>query len=211
MNTLLHILEAYTNLLRVWDNPQLRRQHRALIGTFFDHVIDPVSGHLKLFFDDQWNSLLDNVSFGHDIEASWLLVEAAEAQGEPVLLQRAQEAAVNIAESVYADGLERDGSLPYEAGPQGLVDPMRAWWVQAEAVVGFYNAYQLSKQETLADTAYRAWQYICHKFVDPTYGDWFKRLNPDGTPEVGAYKVGPWECPYHHSRMCYEMLERLKE
>ena len=211
MNTLLHILEGYTNLLRVWDDAQLKKQHRALINTFLNHIIDGSTGHLRLFFDDEWKSLLNNISFGHDIEASWLLVEAAEIQGDPTLLARVRQTATKIAKAVYMDGLEEDGSIPYESGPQGLVDPGKSWWVQAEAMVGFYNAYQISGQDTFAKTAYRSWEYIQNKLVDRNYGDWFKRLNRDGSPEIGAYKTGPWECPYHHSRACYEMMDRLKE
>jgi len=211
MNTLLHILEAYTNLLRVWEDGQLKTQHRALINTFLDHIVNPSTDHLKLFFDDKWTSQLNNISFGHDIEASWLLVEAAEMHNDPALLARVREMAVKTAKAVYMDGLEEDGSLPYESGPKGMVDPRKSWWVQAEAMVGFYNAYQISKQDTFAQTAYRCWEYIQNKMVDRMYGDWFKRLNPDGTPEVVAYKTGPWECPYHHSRACFEMMDRLKD
>jgi mannobiose 2-epimerase len=209
MNTLLHILEAYTNLLRVWEDAHLKAQHRALIETFRGHVIDPAAGHFKLFFDDQWNSLLENMSFGHDIEGSWLLVEAAEMQGDPELLAQVRQAAVKIATAVYQDGLDEDGSLPYEGNSQGLVDPDKSWWVQAEAMVGFYNAYQLSGQEHFAQAAYRCWEYIQNRMVDRTYGDWLKKLHRDGTPDPGAFKTGPWECPYHHSRACFEMLDRL--
>ncbi len=209
MNTLLHILEAYSALLRIWKDEKLARQHRALIQLFLDRIVNGATGHLKLFFDDRWTSLLDHVSFGHDIEASWLLVEAAGLQADPALLARTRETAVKIAKAVYMDGLQADASLPYESGPKGVVDPLRSWWVHAEAVVGFYNAYQLSSQETFAQTAYRCWEYIQDKFVDRQYGDWFKRLQADGTPETGAYKTGPWECPYHHSRASFEMMERL--
>ena len=209
MNTLLHILEAYTNLLRVWEDATLKAQHRALIETFQQHIVDPLTGHFKLFFDNQWNSLLENISYGHDIEGSWLLFEAAEMQGDPALVERVRETAVQIAAAVYQDGLEQDGSLPYEGGPQGLVDSDKTWWVQAEAMVGFYNAYQLSGQERFAQAATRSWNYIQEKMVDRTHGDWLKRLHRDGTPENSAYKVGPWECPYHHSRACFEMLDRL--
>ena len=209
MNTLLHILEAYTNLLRVWDDVHLKAQHKTLIETFLQHVIDLSTGHFKLFFDDAWHSLLDNMSFGHDIEGSWLLVEAAEMQNDPKLLERVKEAAVQIATAVYKDGIEVDGSIPYEANSEGLVDSQKSWWVQAEAMVGFYNAFQLSGQERFAQAAYRSWEYIQSKMIDRTYGDWIKILHRDGTPDPASFKTGPWECPYHHSRACFEMLDRL--
>jgi cellobiose epimerase len=211
MNTMLHILEAYTSLLRVWEDAGLKAKHKGLIETFQEHIIDHSTGHFKLFFDDQWNSLLENVSYGHDIEGSWLLCEAAEVQADPALLEQVREAAIQIASAVYKDGLEQDGSLPYESGPHGLVDSFKSWWVQAEAMPGFYNAYQLSGQEHFAQAAWRSWEYIRDKMVDRTHGDWLKRLHRDGTPDNSIYKVGPWECPYHHSRACFEMIERLAE
>ena len=210
MNTMLHVLEAYTNLLRVWPDATLKAQHRALIESFLQHILDPSTGHFKLFFDDRWDSLLPNVSFGHDIEGSWLLLEAAGVQADPALLARVRQASLQIATAVFQDGLEPDGSLPYERGPHGLVDSDKSWWVQAEAMVGFYNAHQLSGQERFAEAAWRSWEYIQNKLVDHTYGDWLKKLHRDGTPDPNSFKTGPWECPYHHSRACFEMLDRLK-
>ena len=210
MNTMLHILEAYTNLSRVWEDASLKAQHRALIETFLQHIVDPSTGHFKLFFDDQWNSLLPNVSFGHDIEGSWLLMEAAEVQGDPALVEQVRQTAVQIASAVYQDGLEPDGSLPYEAGPDGLVDSEKSWWVQAEAMLGFYNAYQLSGQRRFEQAARQSWNYIQDKMVDRVHGDWIKKLHRDGSVDESNFKMGPWECPYHHSRACFEMLDRLE-
>ena len=206
MNTMLHILEAYTNLLRVWDDAHLKAQHRALLETFQQHIIDHQTGHFKLFFDDQWHALSENMSFGHDIEGSWLLWEAAELQGDPALLAQVRESVISLAEAVYREGLDDDGSLFCEGSPQGLVDTSKDWWAQAEAVVGFYNAYQLSGQVHFAQAAYRCWTYIQTKMVDRTHGEWFKRLHRDGRPDNARYKAGPWDCPYHHSRACFEML-----
>jgi mannobiose 2-epimerase len=211
MNTMLHMLEGYTNLLRVWDDATLKKQHRHIIETFLKHIVDPQTHHFKLFFDMSWNSLLEHDSYGHDIEGSWLLVEAAEVQGDPQLLAEVRQVAIKIADAVYRDSLEPDGSIPYEGGPHGLVNDIKAWWVQAEAVVGFYNAYQLSGQERFALAAGRSWQYIEDKLIDRVHGDWFKELHHDGTLEPTTFKTGPWECPYHHSRTCFEMIERLEE
>ncbi|MBE2202382.1 MAG: AGE family epimerase/isomerase [Anaerolinea sp.] len=211
MNTMLHILEAYTNLLRVWKNPHLRRQHRALITAFLQQIIDLDSHHCQLFFDRQWRSLSVNISYGHDIEASWLLWEAAALHDDARLQAQVRETAVKMATAVYQEALDDDGSLFYEGSPQGLVDMGKAWWVQAEAVVGFYNAYQLSGQPHFAQAAWRCWEYIQANLVDRTHGDWYKHLHRDGAPDHAVYKAGPWECPYHHSRACLEMLTRLQQ
>jgi mannobiose 2-epimerase len=207
MNSLLHLMEAYTNLMRVWNCEELEAKQSGLIRAFLRHVIDPQTWHLRLFFDDQWNSITDQISFGHDIEASWLLVEAAQVRGELEMLAQVRATAVRMAEAVYAEGLDADGSVLYEA--QGPASADKHWWVQAEAVVGFYNAYQLSSQEHFAHAARRCWSYIEDKLVDRTHGDWFKRLSRAGIPYADHFKVGPWECPYHHSRACFEMMARL--
>jgi mannobiose 2-epimerase len=245
MNTLLHIMEAYTNLSRVWKDElpalcgQLKRnvilseakdldssiatlsqndrskealwvRLRELIEIFLEHVIDPQTYHFKLFFDDRWNSLKnDLVSYGHDIEGSWLLVEAAEVLGEPVLIEKTRSYAVAMAQAVFHEGLDPDGSVIYEGISHVPESADRHWWVQAEAVVGFYNAFQISGQAHFAQAASGCWEYIEDHFVDREYGDWFKVLNRQGIPYPDRYKVGPWECPYHHSRACMEMMQRL--
>ena len=211
MNTMVHILEAYSNLMRVWDDANLKTQHRALLQTFQNHIIDHEIGHFRLFFDDQWHSLSDHVSFGHDIEGSWLLWEAAELQGDSALMASVRDSVIRMATAVYREGLDDDGSLFYEANPEGLVDTGKEWWAQAEAMVGFYNAYQLTGQEHFAEATYKLWAYSQDKLVDRTHGDWFKRLLRDGTPEADRFKAGPWDCPYHHSRTCFEMLDRIEQ
>jgi len=209
MNTMLHILEAYTNLLRIWDDALLKARHRSLIETFLQQILDPGTGHFRLFFDDRWQSLSDHVSFGHDIEGSWLLWEAAEVQGDGELAAQVRRSALELATAVCREGLDEDGSVFYEAGPRGLVDGGKAWWVQAEAMVGLYNAYQLSGQESFAQAAHRCWSYIQTHLVDTEHGDWVKQRSRDGEVDGSVYKAGPWECPYHHSRACFEMLHRL--
>jgi len=209
MNTLLHLMEAYTSLSQVWEEATLRTKLRALIELFLDKIIDPNTRHFKLFFDDAWNSLSSTVSYGHDIEGSWLLVEAAEALGDADLVHATRRIAVEMVEAVYVEGRDADGSIFYEAH---LVNPNstdKHWWVQTEAVVGFYNAYQLSGRAEFAEASRRVWEYIEDRFVDRTYGDWFKVLNRAGERYPDQVKVGPWECPYHHSRMCFELLARL--
>ncbi len=208
MNTLLHIMEAYTSLLRVWDDERLRARLRELVTIFLQHVIDPQTSHFRLFFDDQWNRLGGGVSYGHDIEGCWLIMEAA-ALGAPDLLEQAQAAAVEIAWAVYSQGLDADGSVLYEGDADRPESAEKHWWVQAEAVVGFYNAYQISGHTEFAWAALGCWAYIEERFVDRTHGEWFKVLDRHGAPKPDRYKVGPWECPYHHTRTCLEMLRRL--
>jgi mannobiose 2-epimerase len=209
MNTMLHILEAYTNLLRVWDDEKLKVQHRDTIEAFLQHIINSQTNHFSLLFDDEWHSMSPTISFGHDIEGSWLLYEAAEGQGDPELLCVVREVVVKMATAVHTKALDPDGSLLYEVGPHGLEDDGKAWWAQAEGMVGFTNAYQLTHDEQFAQATVRLWQYIQDKMIDRAHGDWYKQLHRDGTPDLEHYKAGPWDCPYHHGRACLEMMARI--
>lgn len=211
MNTTLHLLESFTNLLRVSSDALLRTRHRALIETFVERIVDPNTGHLRLFFDDAWHPLTEGVSFGHDIEASWLLTEAAKLHDTSELEATARSTALNLASAVLREGVDDDGSLFGSSGPHGIVDTRKEWWPQAEAVIGFYNAFELSGDTRFEQAAYRSWDYIGDRLVDRTHGGWFKRVHRDGTPDPTSPKVGPWNCPYHHARTCLEMLTRLDE
>jgi mannobiose 2-epimerase len=211
MNTMLHILEAYTNLLRVWEDEKLKNQHKQIIEIFIDKIVDSQTHHFNLLFDDQWNSLIPHISYGHDIEGSWLLVEAAEVQGDAAQLESVQGAALKMAEAVYRRGRDVDGSLFYEGNLQQIMDASKSWWVQAEAMVGFYNAYQLSGDSKFLEAVKLCWAYIQSNLVDHKYGDWLKERDPGGNINEAVYKAGPWECPYHHGRTCLEMIERLEQ
>lgn len=216
MNTHLHVMEAYTNLLRVWRDPELVARQGKLINATLDHIVDASSGHFKLFFDMSWSPLDRHVSFGHDIEGSWLLVEAAEVLGDAPISERVRSVAILMAEKALAEGRDADGSLFYEAdGETGeLVDPNKHWWAQAEALVGFYNAWQMTGDGKFKDAAESVWNFIDGKVADRVHGEWHAKLSPDGRPygpdeDADACLAGPWKCPYHNARACFEMIERL--
>jgi mannobiose 2-epimerase len=216
MNTHLHLMEAYTNLLRIVRSPELVGRQTALIETTLDRIVDERSGHFRLFFERDWRPLGAHVSYGHDIEGSWLLLEAAEVLGVPALLKRVRVVAVRMAEATYGEGRDSDGSLFYEADARGrLIDANKHWWAQAEALVGFYNAFEMTGDWRYRDAARAVWDYIETRVVDGVHGEWHAKLTPDGRPfgpeeDADACLAGPWKCPYHNARACLEMLERLK-
>ncbi|RRJ66750.1 N-acyl-D-glucosamine 2-epimerase [Paenibacillus oralis] len=210
MNTHLHVLEAYTNLYRVWKSPELQHSLSELIEVTLDHIIDPHGAHFWLFFDEAWQVKSRHISYGHDIEGSWLLVEAAEVVGDSALLQRVKETAAAMAEAVYNEGVDKDGGIWNEADPSGLTDTNKDWWPQAEAMVGFYNAYQLTGDERYRTASANSWKFIQTYLIDRERGEWFWGVDQGGLPLPGEPKVSPWKCPYHNSRACLEMLERLQ-
>jgi mannobiose 2-epimerase len=209
MNTHLHLLEAYSALLHLHEDVTVRLRLRELIEIFLDHIIDPANHHFILFFDEEWRRRSDLISFGHDIEGSWLLCEAAEILGDPALLERVHAVAVKMAQAVQDQAIDTDGGLLYEADPAGIIDSDKHWWPQSEAVVGFLNAYELSGQAHFLEAMERSWAFIDKAIIDHQRGEWFWLVSKDGAPDNEQDKVGPWKCPYHNSRTCFEVMERF--
>jgi mannobiose 2-epimerase len=213
MNTLLHVMEAYTALLQVTDDGWVRARLADLVATILRHVVDEGTGAFRLFFDMQWRPLSDVVSFGHDIEGAWLLVAAARAVGDPALVDRCERAAVTMAAAVHARGRDAEGAVLYEFRPASGTRPASwdrrsHWWAQAEGAVGFLEAYRISGRAGYLQAAEDCWRFIEAHHVDRVHGDWFKVLEADRTSSPTIPKVGPWECPYHHVRACLELIER---
>jgi len=207
-NTHLHILEAYTNLYRVWKDDQLAGQLRNLISLFTEKIVNPKTHHLELFFDEYWNPKGDIISYGHDIEASWLIEEAARVLGDHTLLADVQKICLQIAEA-SCEGLEPDGSMAYEKDNSiGHLDKDRHWWVQAESVVGFLNAYELTNNQQWLDKAVNGWKFIQNNLIDTHDGEWHWSVSDQGTINRTDDKAGFWKCPYHNSRMCMEVMGR---
>jgi cellobiose epimerase len=208
-NTHLHLLEAYANLLRCRDSPEARRRLKELIQVFLDHIIDRETHHFRMFFDEEWHSKSDHVSFGHDIEGTWLLCEAAEILGDGPILHDVQQEALLMAQAVLGQGIDSDGGLLYEGDARGITDTDKHWWPQAEGVVAFLNAYQLSGREYFYLAAAKSWEFIEKYIVDHEHGEWFWKVTREGVPSQDKFKVDQWKCPYHNSRACFEVMARL--
>ena len=211
MNNHLHVLEAYTNLYRVWREPSLTNRLLELIELFLTRILDLQTKHLHHFFNQQWQVRSDTYTFGHDIEASWLLCEAAEVLGDETLLKRVRLTAVQMAQIVLREAMQADGGICYEGRAGQILDAGRECWPQAEAIVGFINAFELSDDASFLTAARRVWGYTQTHFVDRIHGEWFWRINPDGTPDPKLPKVSEWKGPYHVTRACLESLRRLEK
>ena len=209
MNTHLHLLEAFANLYRVWKDESLKQNIVELIRIFLDHIIDSKTHHLILFFDEQWHPRSNIISYGHDIEAAWLIQEAAEIVREDKLLDEVKLVSVKIVDAV-ATGLDGDGGLWYEYNVfQDHLIRQKHSWPQAEAMVGFFNAWEITGDKKYLDHSLQSWQFVREYMVDKNLGEWYWGVNVDHSPMIEQDKVGIWKCPYHNSRACLEIIHRI--
>lgn len=209
MNTHLHIIEPYTNLYRVWRDAGLEKSIRNLLDIFTGKFINPSTSHLDLFFDNSWNGHRNIQSFGHDIEASWLLHETALVLGDEELLRRIEPVVKSIAKAAD-EGTMPDGSMIYERWTDsGTADTDRHWWVQCESVIGHCNLYQHFGDTKALDTAVACWEFTKKNLIDTDNGEWLWSVSESGEPNHTDDKAGFWKCPYHNTRMCLEIMERF--
>ena len=209
MNTHIHVLEAYTALYKVWKDNSLCKRLAKVIDLITTRLYNPQTHHLISYCDLNWNNLDDIDSYGHDIETSWLLTEAAEALGDPEVIGRCRKVALELADASLKEGINPMGAMMYERHK----DKSRkdaSWWCQAETVVGCINAWQLTGEQSYLDSAVRTWNFIKSRMIDKEYGEWFRTVLEDGTPRYKEPKASMWNCPYHNSRMGFEIDTRLK-
>lgn len=209
MNTHLHIIESYTNLLRCLneqddDNDELRASVVNLLHIFTDIIINRQTGHLDLFFNDRWEGKRNVESFGHDIEAAWLLHEAALVLGDVDI-----DDVVRRVAKAADEGVQPDGSMVYEHWKDtGRTDTQRQWWTLCENVIGHLDLYQYYGDRDALGVALNCWDFIKRRIVDHEQGEWLWSVDAEGRPNRKDDKAGFWKGPYHNSRLCLEVLER---
>lgn len=209
MNTHLHVVEAYANLYKVWPSSQLKKAVQQLLSNFDRHIIDQQTKHLQLFFSATWEVKSSLLSFGHDIEAAWLLQEAAEFIEDEVATERFKVLALELSDAA-ARGLASNGGLWYEYDPAGdhWIKEFH-WWPQAEAMVGFFNAWQISRDDKYLQHSLKSWSFIQQHLKDVNNGEWFWGVNNQYELLANEDKAGFWKCPYHNGRACIELIKRL--
>ncbi len=207
MNTILHLIEGYTELYIADKNEKVGERLRFLLGQMKDKVFDPTTNALKVFFDTKLEVIGDIHSFGHDIEATWLMDRACDALGDEALKKEFAEMNLKISHNIQKIALD-NGALNNERD-NDKIDKTRIWWVQAESIVGFINAYQHSGEKEFLKSAHTIWEYIKNYVVDKrSEGEWHWEVGYDNKPGESREIVGPWKCPYHNGRMCLEVISR---
>ncbi|RYG05887.1 MAG: N-acyl-D-glucosamine 2-epimerase [Chitinophagaceae bacterium] len=208
MNTHLHLVEAYANLYLVWPDAKLKSKIIHLLGNFTGHIIDHKTQHMGLYYNEQWKRSDNIISYGHDIEAAWLLLEAAEIIKDEPLISTFKKVSTALADSVLP-GIADDGGLWYEKEGDHT-NREKHWWPQAEAMVGYLNAYELSKDERYLHKSINTWQFVKKNLLDKS-GEWYWGIDQNGKPMIAQDKAGPWKCPYHNGRACLEIIKRVRK
>jgi mannobiose 2-epimerase len=211
MNTHLHILEAYTTLFEVSGNEKVGCALENLILLILKRFLTE-DYHFRLFFSNDWNSLSTEVSYGHDIEAAWLLVNSARKLGNKDLILSTETRAISIADTFVTIALDEDFGVYNNIDVQNMkIDTDKHWWPQAEAIVGLLYVWKITGINKYFTIALKIWNFIDLAIIDKINGEWVFRVNKDGVPYEDENKVGPWKCPYHNSRACMEILRLLKQ
>lgn len=208
MNTHLHIVEAYANLYMIWPNQKLKDAIKEILEVIALYFIDKDTWHLKLFFDENWKEKEDVVSYGHDIEAAWLLQWCAEAIEDEDLIRSYQKYAIEFAKSTR-EGIDKDGGLWYEYDPkEEKLIAEKHWWPQAELWIGMINAWQFTQNQEYLEITEKSFEFVEKYIIDHKNGEWIWGVYADYSP-ILKDKAGFWKCPYHNSRACIELIKRL--
>lgn len=209
MNTLLHVLEAYTQLYKVSKDDKVKDRLLFIIDIIENKVYNKELHRQEVFFDKDYNSILDLHSYGHDIETAWLLDLTLDVIGDDELTERISKITRDLTNQTYKVAF--DGNSFANECEKGVVNEHRVWWVQAENVVGMINAYQRQNEQKFYDAAVSQWEFIKNYVIDKREGsEWFWEVDPEGKPYPDRPIVEPWKCPYHNGRMCFEVIKRLE-
>jgi len=208
MNTLLHVFEGYTELYRVDKNPKVKARLEWIMDTFADKMYNPELHRQEVFFDREYNSIIDLHSYGHDIETAWLIDRGVEVIGQQKYADKMTPITKDLTAQIYKVAF--DGHSLHNECEKGVVNTSRIWWVQAETVVGFLNGYQMDPAHTeYLEAAKNEWEYIKEHVLDKRNGmEWYWEVDIDGEPTSKKPIVEPWKCPYHNGRMCFEVIKR---
>lgn len=208
MNTLLHVFEAYTELYNADHSPRVQDSLIQALKIFTEEMYNPGKKRLEVFFNTEYDSLIDLHSYGHDIEASWLIDRGLQILKIPSDLIHSMTDA--FAETVYSEGYDPSHHALNNESECGRVDRQKIWWVQAEAVIGFYNAFQKHPENTrYKEASANIWNYILNNMIDPRTGEWYESITAEDKVNESQGLVHAWKCPYHTGRMCIEMIRRL--
>lgn len=202
MNTHLHILEAYTSLLKIHNSKAVKASLKLLVELFFEKFLN-ADYNFELFFDNKWRLLSNSVSFGHDIEAEWLIIDATRTLGDKELIEKSEVIAIKVADNFLENALNADGAVMNEKNRKtGHTDDDLHWWPQVEALIGLDYAYKLTNNQKYINASLKIWAFTKKNIIDTKNGEWHFRVDKNNSPYTVEHKVSMWKAPYHNSRAC---------
>lgn len=210
-NTHLHVLEAYTTLYEVTNEEKVKNSLERLYDLFLNRIFLK-NYHLDLFFTNDWKSLSPEISYGHDIEAAWLVLVGARTINNKPLIEKTESLLIKVTNTFIAEALDKDfGVFNAQDTLTRELDDDKHWWPQVEAMVGLVHAWHLSHDDAYFNTAFKIWGFTKKYIIDHENGEWFFRVDSNGKPYTSEDKVGPWKCPYHNSRAMIEVITKINE
>ena len=211
MNANFHIMVAYANIYRAYKDDKVKKALKNLIEVLLDKIVDAQRGSCNLFFDSNWNIVPSDDNYGLDIEASWLIWDAAQVLNDQKLIEQIRPIVLKMVEHSLKYGYDMDGGMMNEGNDKdGVLNTYKSWWVQAESVIAFFNAYQMTNENKYLANALLTWDFIKKYVIDYEYGEWYGTVGKDDhKPNLEESKIGPWKCPYHNSRMGLQIAERI--
>ncbi|NKI33306.1 N-acylglucosamine 2-epimerase [Muricauda sp. DJ-13] len=209
-NTILHVLEAYTNFYEVSNKAEVKLALEKLIQLFHEKLFNS-QNHLKLFFTNDWKSLSSEISYGHDIEAAWLVLLACKVIANDRLYLKTKSLLKDVCKTFINEALDNEfGVINSKNSRTQQIDSDRHWWPQAEAMVGLIYNWKLNRVTNDFKIVQQIWQFTEDNIIDHKLGEWYFRVDSSGKPYESENKVGPWKCPYHNTRALIEILELVK-
>ena len=212
MNANFHIMVAYANMYRAKKEEKVKNALEKLIDVLINNIIDTERGACKLFFDENWKVIPSEDNYGLDIEASWLIWDAAKLLGDDKIKEKVRPVVLKIVEHCLKYGYDNDGGMMNEGNDEKITNSFKSWWVQAETVIAFFNAFEMTNESKYLARALHTWDFIKKNVIDYSNGEWFGTIGKDDhKPNLEESKIGPWKCPYHNSRMGLQLAERIDE
>ena len=217
MNSSIHILEALTGLYQVWPDPLLKTRVQEMLDICLNKIYSE-PGYLTQFLTLDWKRTPSPDSFGHDVEAGFLMVEAAELLGngnDP----RIWTAARHLTDHAQQYGWDATRGGLYDLGPMnadgvvtGNLRTEKIWWVEAEHLNALLLLHEHFGKETPQywDAFLKQWDWITRFQIDHTHGGWWPTVRADGTP-ASRVKADMWTECYHQARGMLVVSERLRK
>jgi cellobiose epimerase len=211
MDTHLHLCEAYTELYEACGSERVAYAIRHCLDCFDKHLIEKENRYLRTDLTADWKDRSKFKIYGHNVECSWLIWKAVKVLKDKELEDNFRPRILQLVDNCMKEGMGRFGEVfeSYIFESKTLVAD-RAWWMQAEAMNGFLNAYELTNDEKYYESFLKSWNFIKQYQKDKINGEWHWNSVLDNIAPPKKNKVCNFKAPYHNGRAMMESYNRLR-